>query len=437
MQGLEGFTKIDSISRNLLVQNNLNLQSIQGFSSLEYVGGDFYLTENSALNQLHAFHALGFVGNDFLIRNNHFSELLAFTLLQRIGAVFSIRNEDHLITLGSFARLQSVGDNFVISENELLKEIGGFNQLAFVGDNLQIEFNASLKHIAGFGQLQSVVDHIWIRNNVALAHVKGFGQLSVVGGDLRIADNDILASIFAFVALQSVDELEVSNNPNLFYCCGLSNVLQLMGYNSLVLAGNAPGCNSSIEILSLCDATLSDCNPNCVGQLNVALDRSGVAIISPSDFILDTMECSSGLEISVENKWGGTIFGPQLMGINAAFPIKACRYLHQQPLKLVARSSTGTCWSDLTFKKYEAPTIPSEPITTVLCTDPLVKGPLPGTSRPAWIPCQPEQEATYVTDWITVVECEPGVNDTVKIIYREWEAFGKDGARGVSLLIPL
>ena len=54
----------------------------------------------------------------------------------------------------------------------------------------------------------------------------------------------------------------------------------------------------------------------------------------------------------------------------------------------------------------------------------------------ATIPCFPPKPATFVADWVDSRPCE-GVagsmeNDTVKVIYREYEAFDKDGNRGTA-----
>ncbi len=433
LASISGFERLDSICGSFEIANNSTLVNIEGFDKLTKVSDFFAIGNNPVLSHLAAMYALEWVGGDFRIQDNAFVHLDRFISLRRVGGDFTIRSENLLLGLGGFSRLQFIGADLDISNNELLKEIAGFNGLAEVGDDIFFEFNLSMKLISGFAALQQVGNDFFIRNNDHLAHIKGFGNLSIVGDDLRITNNPLLQSILAFSSLVTLDVLQVENNPELFYCCGLTNVLLVMGYNTLMISGNAPGCNSAMEILAICDATLSDCNPNCVGQLNVALDRYGVAIIRPSDFILDTMECSDGLEIWVENKWGATIFGPQLIGMNGSFPLKACQYLHNQPLKLVARSTNGTCWTDLTFKEQKIPTIPGISVSTVLCNDPLVSGPLEGTTRTAWLPCQEELEATFVTDWIETYPCEPGINDTVKIIYREWEAFGKSGERGVKI----
>ncbi len=428
---IDGFVDLDSVCQDLMIDHNDKLEYIRGFTQLHFIGRDFIIEDNVKLGELKGLQSLQYVNGEFSIRNNRFSELLGFVNLTFVGEVFEI-SEPELISLGSFARLKVVGNNLILSNNPALKEIHGFNALGSIGADLRIEFNSSLKHISGFSNLITLNDDLLIRNNDHLVHIKGFESLTDVVDELQISDNPLLESVFAFSNLSSVDDLVLTNNPSLFYCCGFTHLLSSMGYNNQTIFGNAPGCNTEAEILAICDATLSDCNPNCVGQLNAAIDRYGVAVIRPSDFVLDTMGCNAGLEISVENQWGGIIFGPQLIGMNGAFPLKACALKSQKSLKLVARSTQGTCWTDLTFKDYITPNIPSDTVKTVLCTDPLINGPLPGTIKPAWIPCTPEQQAVWVTDWIQVIDCDPGVNDTVKVIYREWEAFGKNGHRGVA-----
>lgn len=453
LEQLSGFLALSTISGNLTIVNNEALQGISGFGELTSVSGDVQIIQNEALTSVSGIGKLSSVGGNFLIQyNEQLSSITAFSSLGTVAGVMSfvtngvedldgfnsltsvdqldIISEPHLKQITGFQSLSTIAGSLLIQLNPLLKEIHGFNALRTVG-SIDILENEFLKTIDGFNGLTSVTNDLNIVDNAILVYIKGFEALTTIGNDLLISLNPLLESIHAFTALESVNTLGVLTNPSLIYCCGLSNVISVGGYAVEAIAGNSPGCNSAAEIDAICNAVLSDCVPNCKANVNVSLDINGVGVLRPTDIITDTMSCMDGLEFTVRTDQGYILFGPQVVGMNGAFPVKACAYLHHD-VYIEVKSNTGGCTSNLTFKQITTPTIPSDTIVTVLCDDPLVNGPLPGTVKPAWIPCQPEMYADYVTDWIVPFECEPGVNDTVKIIYREWEAFDKDGNRGVA-----
>ncbi|MDH3245918.1 MAG: hypothetical protein OEM26_14960, partial [Saprospiraceae bacterium] len=410
ISGLNALTKVDfgDGDENFSIQRNPSLLEITGFQQLAEVVDDFIIVDNADLKYLNGFNQLMKVGSDLRIRfNSSLQEILGFKVLQFVGGNLSIEDNPELKSLGPFSKLQHVEDRLRIVGNLSLEKINGFNALSFVGENIRIGMNDALTAIKGFDGITQIGDNLRIANNAALEFIYAFKNLGIVTGTLTIL-----------------------NNPSLFFCCGLTKVISEAGYGAINVAGNAPGCNSVMEILAVCDATLSDCTPNCKASINAGVNRDGLAILRPSDWVTDTTACSSGLEITIETTWGGPIFGPQVIGMNGAFAIHACPFLFQT-LKIKTRSASGTCWTDLTLKQGNGPTIDPIPAETVYCTDDLVSGPDPSIMRTAWIPCSEEVPAEFVTDWVTPIDCEPGVIDTVKIIYREWEAYDKDGRRGV------
>ncbi len=426
-----GFQHLHLIEGNLLIGNNPMLERIQAMGKLVEVGGVLQLERNTSLYQVSPFTTLSQIGTQLTLAYNGFKVLGFLPSLRQIGGSMTIRNEVHLQEIRDFANLRTIGGSLNIEFNPVLKSIGGFGKLNSVGVSLNMNFNEALVSISGFNALSSLGLDIFINDNPSLVYIKGFSPLEALGDDLRILRNDQLASIFAFENLATLDFLEVRLNPELRYCCGLATLIGLGGYNTASISGNAEGCNSVMEIEAACNATLSDCAPNCIGSINVALDRFGFATMRPADFISDTMACAGGVEVTIEDRLGRIVYGPRLLGLDAIIAVKACHLLRQQPLKITTRGGGGACWTDLTFKNTDGPTLQGEPTQTVLCGDPLSVAPLPGTKKYAWVPCQAELEADWITDWVTTYDCDPGVQDTVKVIYREWEAFDKDGKRGV------
>ncbi len=428
---LEGAQKLRILGADFQIQSNRLLTVLGSFPYLDSIYGDFELLNNDALKSFDGFNALTYVGGTFEIRNNDVLTLFhGFGNLYFVDDDFLINNNNSLQKIEGFKSLFHVDNDLEIAGNDVLKEINGFNALVEVDDFFEIENNDLLQNIHGFSQLLDVADDFEIMNNPSLVSIHGFEMLLRVGDFFEIENNDQLQIIDAFYALENVvDDFQLQNNPLLADCCGFTNLFTAGTLGGLVsISGNAPGCNSVAEILAVCNAALSDCTPNCRTTLNVGLNENGIAYIRASDVITDTSTCAAGVEFTVETTWGTRIYGPRLIGMNGVFGFNACPYLHQ-PLKIRSRTNGGACWTELTLKQGNGPIIPVEPTETVYCTDPLVEGPLPGFVKPAWIPCGTEDEATFVVDWITAFDCEPGVNDTVKTILREWEAFDKNGVR--------
>ena len=104
-----------------------------------------------------------------------------------------------------------------------------------------------------------------------------------------------------------------------------------------------------------------------------------------------------------------------------------CRYLNDG-VKVYISNDQGSCWSNITFKK-DIPTIIGRR-TTVYCDNPIVSDPkvfINGVPPIAFVPCQGLRTPKFVADWVFPRVCEPGIQDTVKQILREWEFFDKDG----------
>ncbi len=168
--------------------------------------------------------------------------------------------------------------------------------------------------------------------------------------------------------------------------------------------------------------------PNC-RNLNVSVDLDGNTYFTLEDIITNYGVASPALVTIKRNEFETPVFGPISVS-NDPIIFNACRLL-DETLKVYVENVDGTCWSNLTFKQLDGPQIPSRN-QTIYCFDTLVHGPDLSNPPIAQSPCQEDQEAHFVTDWLINYECDPGVQDTVKVILREWEAYDKFGRRGVS-----
>lgn len=190
-------------------------------------------------------------------------------------------------------------------------------------------------------------------------------------------------------------------------------------------AGSGPGLAYTI---STCVANvLSDVGPNC-RNVNASLDQNGNTYFSLSD-VVTNFPLAAPARITIKDPTGYNVYGPATV-FTGNIVFNAC-HLRDENLTINVETEGGACWSNLTFKQTNGPVIESRNYT-VYCFEDLVRGPDLKNPPLAYIPCQPILNASYVTDWLVPYDCEPGVQDTVKVILREWEAYDKLGRRGVA-----
>ena len=451
-----GFSRLENVHNNFEILNNEALTTINGFNALKEVGDEFRINNNDELNYVTGFRELRAIGDDFeVMDNDQLLELTGFDKVETLGEFLQIRNNPSLTKINVFPALKSVEEDIEITDNQSLETISGFDLLETANSSLEIESNPSLREVIGFMNLTYVDDDFEIMKNPSLTTIEGFSALKKVMGNFEIEENPKLVLIRGFENLVDVgdettedfqvmknrslesiegfdklnaimDRFELEENPMLVNICGFANILSVQGYTEADIWGNGQGANSREEILGACVASLSDCIPNCRGALNASLDKNGIARISPSDFIQNTLDCTTGLNIRVEADFGQNLFGPELIAMSGEFTFEACGF---ETLYLIAESTTTKCTTEVSFKQINGPNIIPIPARDVYCFDPLVKRPT--AEKMAWAPCQGDIEPTFVTDWVELFDCEEGENDTVKIIYREWAATDKDGIRSV------
>lgn len=189
--------------------------------------------------------------------------------------------------------------------------------------------------------------------------------------------------------------------------------------------GSGPGL--AYNIVTCVANVLSDVGPNC-RNVNASLDENGSTFFSLSD-VVTNFPAAAPARITITSPTGYPVFGPATV-YTGNIVFNACHLL-DETLTVNVETEGGACWSNLTFKQLNSPVIESRNYT-VYCFDEVTHDPYVNNPPFAYIPCQPAISAKYVTDWFIPYECEPGVQDTVKVILREWEAYDKLGRRGVA-----
>ncbi len=165
--------------------------------------------------------------------------------------------------------------------------------------------------------------------------------------------------------------------------------------------------------------------PNC-RDLNASVDPQGFTQFTLEDLLSNSSALDSAV-VTISTDLGSAVFGPMKLAIDDPIVFAACHYI-DKTLKANVENDFGACWSELTVKRNLGPQIAGRSFT-VYCFDSLIY-------RPADPPivtdvCSGPEDIALVTDWIVPYVCVPGTQDTAKVILREWEAFTKDGIRGV------
>ncbi len=176
----------------------------------------------------------------------------------------------------------------------------------------------------------------------------------------------------------------------------------------------------------------STVGPNC-RALNAHVNAMGIAQVTMSEMV-SNYTVAFPAELTITTKSGAVVHPTQLVAAGTTIFLDACPFLHQE-LKATFRTQGGSCWSALTFKQSNVPQLMGRS-KDVYCFDPLVQEGthIDGTVPTAAIPCGEVVEATFAADWVVAHNCNATpldpANDTSKVIYREYEAFDKNGNRG-------
>ncbi len=167
--------------------------------------------------------------------------------------------------------------------------------------------------------------------------------------------------------------------------------------------------------------------PTCT-NINAPVSADGIAYITVSSFVTNAAE-SAPVDVTIFNPYGGVVATYTGLMPTDSVEIAACSNLGRT-LDYWVRGNDGlTCEGSFTFKDSNLPILLGRS-ETVFCDDSLIiGGDIGGVPPSAVIPCGGTMTASFVADWVIPFPCID-LNDTAKIILREYEAFTKDGRRG-------
>ena len=180
--------------------------------------------------------------------------------------------------------------------------------------------------------------------------------------------------------------------------------------------------------------------PNCT-DINASLQADGYVEVLVGEFVTNCDDAEP-VDVTVYNQYGGLVQYLPDAACDDVVEFYACNAIGQT-YKVSVSNSDGTCWSELTFKQSNGPLLEGntyylycleEEVGDVYAYLDRFYGNYDGTHTydeypEADIPCFGTEYAQFVADWVDPYPCVLG-EDTAKIIYREFEAFDKNGNRG-------
>ncbi len=274
--GALAMNSLSTVGGIFQIKDNLQMSSIQ-FANLTSIGSEFQLTNNSFSSL--TFSSLQSVGGIFRILSCIASggqDLSTFSLLNSVGADFTIQDNQGINSLDGFGNLTNFNSGFYVINNDFLQSIDGFSgistalvvvitgnlelnsidgliSLSNIFDDLRINNNGGISSLNGFSNLTNISGDLEIVNNQALSSppslgsnsssnsnlldLNGFSSLSTIGGDLDIRSNSIINSISGFSSLQNSSNIYLEDNIDMGALSGFDNY-QNCG-NDLLIRNNS------------------------------------------------------------------------------------------------------------------------------------------------------------------------------------------------------
>ena len=169
--------------------------------------------------------------------------------------------------------------------------------------------------------------------------------------------------------------------------------------------------------------------PNCT-DINWSIDTLGWLDVNMSYVV--TNEVASALSLRVEDSIGTIIFEADNLNDSSIVSIQICDYLSEGLFAFISNAE-GSCRSHWTFKKSSRLFLPGSSVD-LWCLDQVIPSPqvyqdMFGVKKVDQICSDDSLEATFVADWVTPFRIDSCRNDTVKVIYREFEVCNEFGRR--------
>ena len=305
--------------------NNIRTK-LGGNPRITAIVGDLIIGPSSDITDLSPLNFLTEVTGDFIIGrfsdgNSSLVNIGEFPFLQKIGGNYLVNENDELLSGGDFPVLNSIGGYYSIKDNANLEDVGNFPMLEQIGDYFSVHNNRGLKFLGNFSGLEKVSTIFNISSNPVLRSLGDFSSLDGIGGGLVVIANDELLDLGDLSSLDSIGiqdrvyvpssessdddgfidgaSIVIENNPELFLCCGLQNLLP-SGNNAVsgdvYISNNGEGCNYDLssDQLALNFGELGECS-TLVLRSQTEVDGFSMTEIS-GNLVIGSSSGSDGIE---------------------------------------------------------------------------------------------------------------------------------------------
>lgn len=304
---LSGLNVVDSISGDLVIQNNPVLESLSGLENLLYIRDDLEVKSNESLESLLGLSGLNDIGGNIrLYSNDHLVNLSGLQNLDTLNGGIDIQNNarlanlhgldslcyaaglfglaynDSLVSLQHLGNLSAVGNMAIIGHSSLpsltgleslnktgellimfnpeLTSLDGLQGLDSISYGLELVDNESLVSLAGLENLEYLRGGISVEWNYELTSLSALEGLSDFGGNVEFRYNHSLTSLDGIGNFNAggISRIVIISNSNLCDCDQASICTFLSDPSgSVSVYGNAPGCDGPHEIAESCGFSLS------------------------------------------------------------------------------------------------------------------------------------------------------------------------------------
>ncbi len=306
---LNGLSGIKSISGDLIIRDNPNLESLSGLSNLEEIGGRLTLSSNAEITDLAGLSNINSVGGEISITANNkllsnaglsgisqitggslsFINNPVLTDLSGLSGLTAIKNNwgliirrnNSLLNLSGLSNLTELTGGITIDENALLQNIDAFSGLNYVR-SITITGNAELQNLNGLSNIEGTGGAVDISFNPRIQNLNGLSGLKTLNnGNLLIRNNALLNDIsgVAGMAPAAIFNLIITNNTSL-PVCHIANICTFLGLEGKLktISGNTGDCLNLDAVTTACSSAAPATCPT--GNLNfttqTGVDNFGV-----------------------------------------------------------------------------------------------------------------------------------------------------------------
>ena len=220
---LQGLHNVQNVTR-LALWFNGNLQNLEGLSSLESAGS-LEIWINNGMTSLVGAPNLMNLERLNLFDNVNLADISQLSFLEDLTSLIVRGNA--LETLAGLENITTIDEDVQIS-NEQIQNFDELSSLQSIGGALHISNHEFAEDLSAFINIDTLVD-LYITECPSVFDFSGMENIEIVTGRLRIGFNPGLENLNDFSKLTDVGELDVYENPNLISVDGLEGIANITG----------------------------------------------------------------------------------------------------------------------------------------------------------------------------------------------------------------